>query len=274
MLAFSSNWGAGAAKQSEQLGDLRDLSVYLARLACGDLAYVRVPDFIPAQSASRLATRLTAAGQRSYYAKAPQVAKIGSAFFDSNNDVHCRHHYHNQVASYPGFLEQVCAEEPSPLNVVLAWLRERLSSGVTAEALDGQPMSAGLFRILEAGGHIGPHQDSLQVDAPAALTPRKMVGQLALNLYLELPATGGELLIWNHSFTPEEYARRQLMGSPDIDSRFIKAPDFVLTPQPGELIFINSTHLHAVAAVKQGCRVTFALFLGYYGQERAWTVWN
>ncbi|HET7462523.1 MAG TPA: 2OG-Fe(II) oxygenase [Longimicrobium sp.] len=234
---------------------------------------VRIPAFTSRAAAGELARRILASPHQTRYAVAPSVAKVGTTFFETADDPAARARYHQAGARGESLLRDSCGGLREPIAV----LRERMRAfpaGVRTESVDGRPMSAGVARVFGPGSEIRAHQDVLAHDAPDARTPRELVSQLAVNVYVSVARLGGELALWRDSLSPAEYRARSIPGSPDLDERLLPAPAAVLRPRLGELIAFNCTCVHAVRPVRQGCRVAFATFVGYRGPGRPWSVWS
>lgn len=95
--------------------------------------------------------------------------------------------------------------------------------------------------------------------------------QLAWNLYLRVPGRGGELLLWDKSWMPEDDVHR------DGDNYYyrdtvVRGVPMLRTPvRPGEVILINSRNYHAVADAED--RLAFGSFISVFddGRLRLWS---
>ena len=187
--------------------------------------------------------------------------------------------------------EAVSSQRPDAIADYLARARhfERLLTEITAD-IGGSPMIeakevlnrfgaasvlplqnstafAGLVRIVHSGTEILPHQDDLTEDLPGhpfvSAIQATGGGQLAGNIYLQVPPTGGELVIWDLHLCAEEMAARQIAGSDyGVDPKTLPKPAVVIKPQAGSLILFDSTKMHAVTKPADGLRVSYSFFVG------------
>lgn len=246
----------------------------LEKLALKEIAAIRVANFLDPSYCQQLSHKLLGYKGRTYYEVAPQIGKIGTPFFESRTDETLRQQYYQNQAIHRQALEMACQGLPLPNDLLFQTLHQQLANGIDIEKIDGLPLSLGIFRILEEGSTLRPHQDMLKMDAPNAKSPKKILGQLAVNMYLQVPEIGGELIYWKESYSPAAYLANQLPGTVDLDIQKLPPPLGILSPKVGDLVLINSNCIHAVNQVKKGCRITNGGFLGYYGNNRPWSIWS
>ena len=235
---------------------------------------LRIPGFVAGDEAARLAGLVRASPNRTVYAAEPAVGKLGASFYDSNGRRRAREEYHRRARENTELLRQVCAGPRHPLDPLMECLRTETAAGVCVERVDGRPMSVGICRIFAEGSRLLPHQDILADDAPYAGSPKTLLGQISANVYLQVADEGGEVVVWSGDFTPEQRDAWRLPYRMDFDERLLPPPSAVLRPAAGELIAFETSHIHAVRAVRRGERITFATFIGYRGPGQPWTVWS
>jgi hypothetical protein len=153
------------------------------------------------------------------------------------------------------------------------WPMERIRRDLL-DALGAEPLRlmdreafAGLVRVVAHGGQIKPHQDDLAREFPdlpfAATLSTPGSVQLAGNLYLQLPDEGGAVRLWNRRLSREELKRmRSPTSDYGIDEKLVGVPVVQYTPQPGDLMFFDSTKLHAVSSSRGKERVSISFFMG------------
>jgi hypothetical protein len=139
----------------------------------------------------------------------------------------------------------------------------------------GRKMLAGLARCMRPEGMLGTRtkQDGLiHVDASPFLSASH--GGFTANVYIEMPAAGGELCVWPVSLTDAESAAERavafLLGnsfdSPLMDEvqatllRLLPSP-CVLRPAPGSLVMFNAGRPHAVRGFAAGIRSSCQTFI-------------
>ncbi len=90
--------------------------------------------------------------------------------------------------------------------------------------------------------------------------------QLAWNLYLRVPPEGGELLLWDKHWQPEDDVH-QVDGNYYYDEAVVRDARMVrLHVSPGEVIIINSRNYHAVTEARD--RLAFGSFISVFEGNR------
>jgi len=168
-----------------------------------------------------------------------------------------RERYFGRAATQNSALAEIFGPDASPFVQLQRDLERCWPSGVTAAYIDGGVMSSGTVRYYRPGDLMNPHIDRkghLAGDVCSAC-------RLSVNIYLAVPADGGELELWD--LRPnEEQAEHWHLADYSLDRNQIGLPDLVLRPAPGDLIMFNPEQIHAVAAVRTGSRLTASCFLG------------
>jgi hypothetical protein len=120
-------------------------------------------------------------------------------------------------------------------------------------------------RVLEENSPILPHIDILSHDWPFTRPCPKLACQLAVNLYLKMPARGGETLVYGGAGNGvQDYPR-----SPASEAQAL-----LITSQPGDIGILHSTSLHGVSAGGPGPRITMSCFLGQLSDAGPLLVWG
>ncbi len=135
-------------------------------------------------------------------------------------------------------------------------------------------MFVGLLRVLDEGAPIHPHQDVLRRDAKTAINAYSLKTQLAANIYLNMPQEGGELQLWEHGCSDEEYKNLLTPGEYYVERSKLVAPFLTIKPEVGELVLFNPTRYHAVTPGKGTKRVSVSCFVGYRGEYCPLTLWS
>ena len=90
--------------------------------------------------------------------------------------------------------------------------------------------------------------------------------QLAWNLYLRVPPEGGELLLWDKQWQPED-DRHQIDDNYFYDDAVVHDARMVrVSVTPGEVIIINSRNFHAVSKARD--RLAFGSFISVFEGNR------
>ena len=114
-------------------------------------------------------------------------------------------------------------------------------------------------------GHTPMHVDFSPQDS-TGWRVGALQAQLAWNLYLQVPPEGGELLLWERLWQPEDDAwlePGQYYHRPEVvaDARELRLPAV-----PGEVLILNSRCYHAVSDSEN--RLAYGSFVAWYGDNR------
>jgi hypothetical protein len=148
-------------------------------------------------------------------------------------------------------------------------------AGVETFAYEGLPLHRTIFRRMPSGCS-APHDDNISKELPDDPVAREVTVQLGVNLYLEMPSTGGELDGWRLTLTSDEYeALRSTEPGRTYGVRRdeIGPADWQLSPATGDVIVIRTSDVHAICE-SPSHRSTWGFFLGYRGDRRSLLVWS
>jgi hypothetical protein len=244
-------------------------------LAAGRIAAVQIPRYYPEDYSHLIAQRLLNSTLFGHYANAPDIGRVGKAYFETVGDPAVRRQYYEHATEWIQAMRDLCRPFASPMDTFRLQLQEIWPAGATLETLEGRPMFVGLARVFESGSGAHPHQDVLARDAPRGCNRAHTIrAQLAANVYLKPPAAGGELDLWLRKPTDEEYEAMRRPGSYGVDRSSLGEPDVILTPASGDLILFNAHNLHAVRSASGGSRITMSTFVGFRGSCRPLTYWS
>lgn len=254
--------------------NLRLESQALTSLATGNIIAIRVPHFYPKAMCADIASRMTMSSLYGKYANAPQIGRVGQAFFESLVSEEHRRMYECNALGWINEMRACCEPYLSPIDKLRLSIDELWPGGSQLGILSGKKMFVGLARIFGSGASAEPHQDVLAWDAPDAEEARGLCGQLAANIYLKMPREGGELLIWPRSLSYDEYQSMRIPGSYGVHAAALGCDPVRIRPQEGELILFNSTLVHAVAKSEAGDRITWSCFIGLRGLNQPVIMWS
>lgn len=119
-----------------------------------------------------------------------------------------------------------------------------------------------------------PHQDLLRRETPDSDEVKFQASQLGVNIYLSSAQSGGELEIWNYSFSDEDCLKYGVEGSYGFDRSLLPANSLVLKPEEGDLVILNTTKVHAINKVLRGERMTISGFIGFWGNDKPLKCWS
>lgn len=235
---------------------------HLTALACGTLAVVRLPAFLPPADCLRIIAGLDQVPLGSYDAERvhPPIFRFGPVLNDYRADGNLAEVYwvHTQQARITWRRARL---HPDPIAVSLARIAKAWGRPVQPARVAGRDLFAGTLREINAGAHV--HYDEVVREFPGGLFDQRVVAQLAFNLYLSIPEAGGQTCVWRRSWSPPDEAHRSGYG---YDSEVITGAQHVtVAPEVGDGVFFNPRHYHAVTAAQGGRRITVAFFLAITG---------
>ncbi len=150
---------------------------------------------------------------------------------------------------------------PDPLTTITDAIATAWGLPVRPASVSGRQVFAGIVREIHGGAHV--HDDEVVREFVGGLFDEPLLCQLAFNLFVCVPESGGELTVWRRRWTPDdEQHRRSEFGygyEPGIVARY---PSVTVSAQFGEGVFFDPRNYHAVAASANGRRVSVAFFLG------------
>ncbi|OZD05088.1 hypothetical protein CH275_11980 [Rhodococcus sp. 06-235-1A] len=121
-----------------------------------------------------------------------------------------------------------------------------------------RPYFAGVIRDI-AGGAL-PHVDDAATETPE-LAIGNVVAQASLLFYLQVPAEGGGLRVYDRTATEEDWAKMRGYG---FDPSAVAGRTFNgVTPGVGSAVLFRTTQIHSVdPVIGAGRRVTWSTFIG------------
>ena len=135
-------------------------------------------------------------------------------------------------------------------------------------------MLFGITRMWPVGAEALPHEDILLREIPEAEEVKGELSQLGVNIYIRAATKGGELEIWDCSFSEEDTMIQGVKGNYGFDRRLLPSDSLIITPEEGDLILLNTTKVHAVRKTLEGERITVSGFIGYWGTHRPLRYWS
>jgi hypothetical protein len=247
----------------------------VAMLVRKEAHVARIKNFFNHDACDGIAERLLNSPLYGKYANAPRIGRVGRAFFETTVSRDAFVEYFEQSPDWFRALREACEPHQTPIDKLRLQLDECWDNGAGLCRLNGKTMYAGLIRVFDQGAFAEPHQDHLDWDAAQheIYEDAYYSVQLAGNVYLHMPQSGGELAIWPISLPRTEYESRRIAGSYGVDVRGLGEP-LTLRPEKGELILFNARNLHRVDAPSEGRRITASCFVGYRGDSSALSIWS
>ncbi len=262
-----------AERQTDVISSVDILSQEMVEaLIARDAPIIRVANFVQPSTCRSIARGLQKEGYDDYL-NAPAVGRIGMSFFETGENEELIERYFHTALPNIATLRKACAPYPCPIDVFRCVVDELWPKGANLQTLSGRKMFAGLSRNMRPGAPLLAHHDMFARLAPHAQEANDLLMQMAVNVYIDVPAQGGELLMWRHEIPDAEFLRRR-GDKYGMDIEPLGSPDIVVKPEVGDLIIFNARKLHAVAAGEGSDRLTLSCFLGYRGLDRPLTFWS
>ncbi|MFF4948819.1 proline hydroxylase [Streptomyces chattanoogensis] len=147
---------------------------------------------------------------------------------------------------------------PDPLAVSLECLGRAWGAAISPATIGGRAAFGGTLREINEGALI--HFDEVVREHPKALFDQTIMAQLAFNVWITVPSSGGKTRLWRRRWHPTDEAHREAYGyRPDVVDGH---QELRLPPRLGEALLFNPANFHAVEPNPGDRRVAFAFFLG------------
>ena len=209
------------------------------------------------------------------YMNAPNVgvSKIGMTFFETDDIEEKVELYFDTAQDFPTYLNEIFKPYDDPISRILTAFDKVWAPGIEVGVLNDKKMCPGIIRRIEHQGDIGlpPHQDRLEKDTN--IDDIDLLSQLAVNLYLQTPTSGGELLIYPAELSQDEVDKLYTGQHDFMDTSKLPEP-IVLKPQEGMMIIFRSDCVHSVNPCQNVDRIAASCSIGYYGDEQPLQHWS
>ena len=221
---------------------------------------VRIEAFADANETDALITELLEHACRT--SSIQQVTRLGISQYEQGVRV-SKDNYFKLARHLDHEFSQIYARSFSPVQRLIGRLKKKgFDSAIMSEPGMGDYF-AGNGKLRN--GYSPVHVDFAPQDS-ASWAIAKARAQLAWNLYLRVPAKGGELLVWDKQWQPAD-DRHQVDGNYYYDEAVVRDTRMVrLSVSPGEVIIINSRNYHAVSQARD--RLAFGSFISVFKGNR------
>ncbi|KQQ62627.1 proline hydroxylase [Pseudomonas sp. Leaf127] len=247
-------------------------SVHIQQLLDHAIYGIRIPGFVSEQSLEAARRQLFDHPQRGALGHAREFTRLGIAYAEIKDDT-VRQAYHQAARGNIDRVRDAFRPYLSPLDDLRLRLDEAWPRGAHLLDVDGQKCFTGVTRYQEPGIDLCPHIDKLEWNLPPHLQVA-LQAQLSANIYLQVPAQGGELEVWNTRPSEDQYQHLKSARHYGIDRDRLPPADFTTRPEDGDLIIINPRFIHAVRPVHHTPRITLSSFIGYFGEQSPLIYWS
>lgn len=244
----------------------------LLALAVGKVLVLHVRGFLAPSTSALLAERAIDHGYAPYL-NVPSVRRIGMAFYETEATPELIETYFALAQRQIGDFRRACAPWVSPIDELRCMLDELWPHGAKLQSLGSRKMFVGLSRMVEPGTTFLAHHDIFEEDAPGCTEATSLLAQFGANVYLQMPVSGGALMMWRREMPSAEFNARR-GDDYGLPVERLGEPDVTLLPEPGDLLIFNSRKLHAVSPGVGRSRLAVSCFVGYRGLSEPLTFWS
>lgn len=243
----------------------------IRKLIGNDIAAIHVPGFYPKAESAELSKRIAAHQALEAYEVQNSLKRLGMGYVDVGGEGGKAERYHSEAVASIQEIRRLAYPLISPVDHLRLLLEELWPQGATIETVGGQKCFVGTCRVIEAGAAMLPHSDRFGRMRLDGLND--MSGQIAINIYLQMPESGGDLQLWLHEPNAEQDERQR--ATDGLTYEELGPPALVVSPDDGDLVMFNSQLIHSVRSSQGNVqRVTMSFFIGYRGEDKPLSYWS
>ncbi|MFG3055753.1 2OG-Fe(II) oxygenase [Kitasatospora sp. NPDC048239] len=246
----------------------------LLQLANREIGAIHVRGYYPVDIAKEVAQKAINHQALGNYHKqhTSSVGRVYMPHIDTKWDDELTRKYHD--AALPAIEDVRSMFHPylSPIDRVRLQLQELWPSGANLLRLRGRACFVGAFRVFQpTTSEFYPHNDAIdqESDAPEI---EGVLNQLVANVYLQVPAEGGTLQLWQREPTEEE--TKVILEVEGLERDSVEPPVVEIHPDAGDLIIFSPRMLHAVTSGQGEHRVGAAAFIASKGPQEPLLFWS
>jgi hypothetical protein len=221
---------------------------------------LRVPDFSPSLSVAELGNMgaLEQLGRYDSQRYSSNAFRFGPTLNEHRAPKGIATHYWSESVSANAVWAQSVTATRFRRELVGA-LRLAWKGSVTVAKVNGRDLFWGIVREISQGTLT--HWDDITREYPSDFMDETVTGQLAFNLFLSVPSTGGSTAIYNRRDAPEDEKHRVGFGYSSAVTQSMPPP-VTISPQLGEIVVFDPRYLHEVYSSVGGRRISFSFFAG------------
>lgn len=237
-----------------------------------NIDYIVVKNFVGKDLCLSLCERLLNDDVKGY-TNAPSIGRIGMAFYEAENKKELLEEYFASTDNNIQILRNRCYPFAYPIDILRCRLDEIWDAGSMIESIMGKKMFVGLARVVKPEITFLAHHDIFEKDAPESFRAKSLLSQIACNVYLQMPNSGGELMLWEKELSPTDFDNMR-GDSYGISVERLGKPTHIVRPEIGDLILFNSRKMHAISPGDSCSRFSLSCFIGYRGNHQSLSVWS
>jgi hypothetical protein len=270
-MATDNNWEVRALESGAEA----EVGLLLPLLATNRIAAIRIPNFFTKEDLDNCTRNI---GQKniSWYAnKEFKQGRIGISTTEYHYKENGKKLYFELAPQASAVRDEIFHGMTNPIEKIIKLLSVRYKTSIATESsMNHAPYFAGLIRAMGA-------KSTLHFDYAPNQLPGWDVSnseeQFGLVLYLQMPPTGGELLIYNHPWSSDDEIYNKDVGQKGtygFDPVFLRdeVPAKV-SPVAGDLIIFRTRNFHQIEEIDSDKpRLTLVSFITL--KEGSLSLWS
>lgn len=243
----------------------------ILKLLDNDIAAIHVPEFYPRTESAELSKRIAAHQALEAYEVQNSLKRLGMGYVDVGGEGGKAERYHSEAVASIQEVRKLAYPLLTPVDHLRLLLEELWPLGAAIETVGEKKCFVGTCRVIEAGAAMLPHSDRFGRMRLDGLND--MSGQIAMNIYLQMPESGGDLQLWLRKPNEEQDERQR--ATDGLTYEELGPPALAISPKNGDLVMFNSQLIHSVRASQGNVqRVTMSFFIGYRGEDKPLSYWS
>jgi len=233
----------------------------ICALSCGRCAAVLVDDFLAEETCHEVASALQEMPFVRYNPARvhPEVFRCGVGVSDYRVDGTLAPRYWEAVTEWLSIWQGLKLSY-DPIDLCRERLAGHWPGGVGSAEVGGRELAHGVIREPNQGFLV--HFDDAAREFAPGFPDHPLVAQFAFNLYLTLPKSGGQTVIWRRRWHPADENAR-LPGTYGYAESVVEdVESLTLTPQVGQAVLFDARNYHAVRPSSGGRRLAVGFQVG------------
>jgi hypothetical protein len=253
----------------------KEACMLLPKLINNEIAAIMIKRFLSDEELVIIKENIKNKSIKWYSGKENEQGRVGINATGFSHLTNGKEKYFEAVSAAEDDRDEIFKKTTNPIDKILNFFNYGYSTRIATESeFGGANYFTGLIRAMGA-------RSTLHFD----YAPKQLLGwdvanegeQFGLVLYLQMPAIGGELNIYNHPWTPEDdvYNNDHIeKGTFGFTEGFLgDAPYASVLPQEGDLIVFRTRNFHQVGQIKSDKpRLGLTTFMSF--KDDVLTLWS
>ncbi|MBS3030735.1 MAG: 2OG-Fe(II) oxygenase (plasmid) [Dolichospermum sp. DET50] len=244
---------------------------------------VIVPNYFLEQECITISERIKKSQYFHAYPGHPSVSRLGQELFECGESEIELAKQQEKALTLIKEMRRLVHPYISPIDRLRIELDDIWRCGCNLAKLGDKKVFAGVVREHQEDSPGQPHCDVMGWGFLESYKDKpNLINNIAANVYLKMPESGGETILWDEWPTQSEYKNGEysivhntdVPDSVSFDSTKIAQPKLEIQPNQGDLILFNSMRIHAVKKIETGVRMTWGCLIGYSGTDKPLVIWT